>query len=94
VAEIGPHEDFFSLGGHSLLATQVLARVRDALAVDLPPNAMFEAPTIAGLAAAVDELTTAGAGPAELPTLLAEVRAMSPEQLRIELATARQELPR
>jgi acyl transferase domain-containing protein len=93
VAEIGPDEDFFALGGHSLLATQVVARIRDTLAVDLPPNAIFEAPTIAGLAAAVDELTSAGIGPAELPTLLAEVRAMSPDQLRRELAAARRESP-
>jgi hypothetical protein len=45
------------------------------------------------LAAAVDELTSAGTGPAELPTLLAEVRAMSPDQLRRELAAARRESP-
>ena len=44
IERVGIHDDFFGLGGHSLLATQIVARVRDLFALDLPLQAIFEAP--------------------------------------------------
>ncbi|MDP9389617.1 MAG: non-ribosomal peptide synthetase, partial [Actinomycetota bacterium] len=63
VDDVAVEDDFFELGGHSLLATQVIAQVREELGTDTPLRAIFDAPTLAALAALVDADRTSG-GPA------------------------------
>ena len=68
--QIGIQDNFFEVGGHSLLATQVISRLRDAFALSLPVRTMFESPTIAGLAEAIEKSAgekPASAAPALVP---------------------------
>ncbi|MGK5628107.1 amino acid adenylation domain-containing protein [Streptomyces sp. URMC 123] len=81
VPRVGIDDDFFALGGHSLKANRLINRVRKALGATLSVHALFDAPTVAELAARIDD---ADAGrPALVPVDRPERIALSAAQHRL-----------
>jgi thioesterase domain-containing protein/acyl carrier protein len=60
-SDVGPDDDFFTAGGSSIAALELIARVRRALAVELPLSALYDARTPSALAAR-GRVTAAPAG--------------------------------
>ncbi|MFD9417486.1 amino acid adenylation domain-containing protein [Streptomyces goshikiensis] len=67
--DAGIHGNFFQMGGNSLLAVRLISRIQDEFDVDLPVRAVFQGPTVAEQAAAVEE------------QIRAEIAAMSDAEL-------------
>ncbi|WP_084484158.1 amino acid adenylation domain-containing protein [Nocardia anaemiae] len=57
---VGADDDFFELGGNSLVATRVAARLGVALDATIPASMIFEAPTVARLAARAESQADTG----------------------------------
>jgi hypothetical protein len=75
-------ENFFEAGGHSLLAAQLATRLASALDMEFPLALLFEHPTIAGLASALEPML-ARQNPADIDAMgrmLAEIEALSEEE--------------
>ena len=64
---IASDANFFALGGDSLLATQLLSRIRTQLGIELPPNSVFLAPSIAAQAKLIAKTVTRGAHDVVVP---------------------------
>jgi hypothetical protein len=88
-------DNFFELGGHSLLATRLMARTREIFHVEIGTRALFESPTVAGLAQTIEKAIKEGhrieAPPilpvsreAELPLSFAQERLWFLDQVKPE----------
>lgn len=58
---VGVEHNFFEIGGNSLVASQLIMRIRGLFGVKLPMRVLFETPTIAGMAQAIEAGTRATA---------------------------------
>ncbi|MET7339604.1 amino acid adenylation domain-containing protein, partial [Nonomuraea sp. NPDC005650] len=67
VDQVGVGDNFFDLGGHSLLATQTMTRIRSTFGTDLALAALFDQPTIKGLAALIDSTGITAVAPPIVP---------------------------
>jgi FkbH-like protein len=91
VDRVGVHDHFFDLGGHSLLAIQILSRVREVFAVDVPLSELFEdAPNVGNLARAISKLQVEKADAEDVASLLTELDELSEEEILVLLAGERQ----
>ncbi|MEV1119913.1 non-ribosomal peptide synthase/polyketide synthase [Actinosynnema sp. NPDC049800] len=59
---VGALDDFFRLGGDSILSIRVTSRLRAAFGVQLSPRAVFDHPTVSGLASAISSGAGSGQG--------------------------------
>ncbi|MFF0532461.1 non-ribosomal peptide synthase/polyketide synthase [Nocardia amikacinitolerans] len=82
-SRVGADTDFFALGGNSLLATRLAARLGAELGVRVPVAAVFEEPTVAGLALRLDDLDDADAGPALVRRVPTRPTRLAPAQQRM-----------
>ncbi|MDA0638830.1 polyketide synthase dehydratase domain-containing protein, partial [Nonomuraea sp. MCN248] len=67
--QVSVEQDFFELGGNSLVAVQLIALIRKKVGVRLPMRSLFQVPTVAGMAALVEELRGKQQAPSTTTTI-------------------------
>jgi amino acid adenylation domain-containing protein len=84
---VGALESFFDLGGHSLAATRVVTQIHEVFALDVPLRTLFVAPTLAELAARLDDLgAAAGVDVAGIAEAVLEIQDLGDDEVRTLLA--------
>jgi acyl carrier protein len=65
---MGINENFFEIGGNSILALKLIHKINDFFQIEIPLRQLFDTPTVADFAAALEE------------ALLAEIEALTDEE--------------
>jgi amino acid adenylation domain-containing protein len=79
VDKVSVHDNFFELGGHSLSATQLVSRIRDQFALELPLYRVFERPTLELLALEIIQRQASREELSDVESLLSELESLSEE---------------
>ncbi len=80
--QVGIHDHFLELGGNSLLATRVISRIIHTFLVNLPVRDLFESSTVADMALVITQHQALLTGQEGIVRMLAELEALSEEQVR------------
>ena len=72
--QVGVHDNFFELGGHSLLAVQLRFKIQRTLNIEVPLAAIYQWPTIEGIALSVLQQEIEALGAKEAERLFAELK--------------------
>ncbi len=81
IKRVGIYDNFFELGGHSMLGTQVISQIRDIFEVEVPLRALFENPTVEGIAHAITEIQAEAQDEEDLEQMLDELENLSDEEV-------------
>ncbi|MGH6875212.1 MAG: phosphopantetheine-binding protein, partial [Aestuariivirgaceae bacterium] len=80
--QVGVHDNFFDLGGHSLAATRVVSQVIKQFRLELPLQSLFQSPTVAAMAAVIEQHQRDPIAEEELERILTELEAMPEEEAK------------
>ncbi len=86
---VGIHDNFYDLGGDSLAATRIVSQIVQQLRLELPLRSLFQAPSVAEMAAVITAHRGETLGGENLERLLVELESLSDDEAQRRLAVTR-----